>query len=127
MFRLALLVVLLVPALAAAQQPRATLTFRGCADVPEKWVQGLSGITRVGDSDVYWGVLDNSDLLVRLKIDIAPEGAIQSAKVIGNLRLSQRKDNEGIAYFAGHDSVFVSDESPAGVTEYRLSDGRAIR
>src|SRR5439155_7203084 len=114
MFRLALLVMLVVPALVAAQEPRATLTFRGCADVPEKWVQGLSGITRVGESDVYWGVLDNSDLLVRLKIDVAADGSIRSAKVIGNLRLSQRKDNEGIAYFAARDSVFVSDESPAG-------------
>src|SRR5438132_13174780 len=30
------------------------LIFRGCAEIADKWVQGLSGVTRVGESDLYW-------------------------------------------------------------------------
>jgi hypothetical protein len=105
----------------------ATLEFHGCADLPENVVRGLSGITRVGESDSYWGAMDSSDRLVKLQIDLADDGSIRSAKVVGELRLPAKKDYEGIAYRATRNSVFVSDESPAGITEFSLPDGREIR
>src|SRR4051812_12453531 len=46
------------------------LQIRGCADLPENVVRGLSGITRIGDSSIYWGAMDNSDRLVKLQIDL---------------------------------------------------------
>src|SRR3954464_11705916 len=38
-----------------------------CVDLPENVVRGLSGITRVGDSNIYWGAMDNSDRLVKFQ------------------------------------------------------------
>jgi hypothetical protein len=105
---------------------RAALSYRGCADLPENVVRGLSGITRVGDTDVYWGAMDNSDRLIKLQIALGDDGSIRSAKVIGELRLPSKRDYEGIAYVAARDSVFVSDESP-GITEFALNDARELR
>src|SRR5439155_22331949 len=120
----AMLILPMMLAVSASAQ-RATLAFRGCADLPEGSVQGLSGISRAGDSDTYWGAMDNSDRVVRLEIHVAHDGSIRSAKVSGFLKLPQKKDYEGIA-FRGQ-SVLVSDESPADITEFRLADGLAIR
>jgi hypothetical protein len=119
----ALLVLLAITSSAGAQ--RATLTFRGCADLPENVVRGLSGITRAG-GDVYWGAMDNSDRLVRLDIALTDDGSIRSATVTGELRLPRKGDFEGIAYCAARGSVFVSDESP-GISEFALADGRELR
>jgi hypothetical protein len=111
---------------AAVTARGATLELRGCADLPENIVRGLSGITRVGDSNIYWGAMDNSDRLVKLQIDLAGDASIRSARVVAEMRLPAKKDYEGIAYRAGRDSVLVSDESPA-ITEISLPEGREIR
>jgi hypothetical protein len=104
-----------------------TLSFRGCADVKDPGVQGLSGITRVG-GDIYWAVMDNSDRVVQFEIKLGADGSITSAKELAQVRVAERKDFEGIAYTgAAKDSILLSDENPAGITEYHLSDGKKLR
>ena len=112
----------------------ATLTIRGCQLLPTQTrdqnglafdIHGLSGITRAGQN-AYWAVLDNSDKLVRLEVKLTGDGSIQSAEVTAGLTLTDRADQEGIAYFEPHGSVFVSEESTPGVHEYSLRDGRRL-
>src|SRR5262249_35445528 len=55
------------------------------------------------------------------------DGSIRSAKVVAELRLPATADYEGIAYLAARNSLLVSDESPADITEFSLPDGREIR
>jgi hypothetical protein len=103
------------------------LTFRGCVDVNDPSIQGMSGVTYTGIDDTYWVVLDNSNRIVKFQIKLAADGSIQSCKITGEVKLIQQKDFEGIAFTTpARNSVFLADESPA-IAEYRLSDGRPIR
>jgi 3-phytase/alkaline phosphatase D len=125
MLRRALFIFLLLSASAGAQ--RVTLTFRNCADVADKTIQGMSGVTYTRVDDSYWVVLDNSNRIVKFQIKLAADGSIQSCKILGEVKLIQQKDFEGIAFTSpARNSVFLSDESPA-IAEYPLSDGRPIR
>ena len=125
MLRRALLIVFLFATFASAQ--RVTLNFRNCVDVADKTIEGMSGVTYTGVDDTYWVVLDNSNRVVKFQIKLAADGSIQSCKILGEVKLIQQKDFEGIAFTsAARNSVFLADESP-GITEYRLSDGRPIR
>jgi hypothetical protein len=104
----------------------ATLIYRGCADLKDKTIAGLSGITREGDGETYLAVMDNSDRLVRLKIATRDDGSIASAEVVGEIRLGKKADREGIAYDARGRRFFISDESPA-IIEHRAGDGGVVR
>src|SRR2546423_3382274 len=88
-------------------------------------IHGLSGVTYAG-GNTYWAVLDNSDKIVRLEVKLNGDGSIESADVTTGLTLADRADYEGIAYFAPHDSVFVSEETTPAVHEYSLSNGRRL-
>ncbi|MFQ5412099.1 MAG: esterase-like activity of phytase family protein, partial [Phycisphaerae bacterium] len=86
-------------------------------------VTGLSGLTWAGDT-LFVAVMDNSDKLVFLNIELASNGAISQASIGGGLTLADSHDFEGIAYTtAQRDSVFLSEEGTPAVHEYALSDG----
>lgn len=88
-------------------------------------VSGLSGITWAG-GNTYWAVMDNSDKLVKLSVDVNADGSIASAVVAGGLTVSASRDYEGIAFTnAQRNSVWLSDEasSEMGVREFSLDDG----
>src|SRR3954468_7431510 len=90
------------PASTRATTRPATLAFRGCADLATD-IHGLSGITFAGGK-TYWAVADNNDKLVKIEIDLADDGLIRSAKVVGELTLADRGDNEGIALCVARNS-----------------------
>ncbi len=136
MIKFPLLVLVLVSSACAQTHPAstsgavatthpATMQFRGCAEIQTE-VHGLSGITCAGNN-TYWAVADNNDKLLKLAIDLADDGSIRSAKVVGELTIADRGDNEGIAFSAGRNSVFVSEETTPSVREYSLVDGRRLR
>jgi len=104
----------------------ATLTYRGCVELADKTLSGLSGITREGEGDTYLAVSDNSDRVARIEIRAGEDGSIDSVTVVGHLRLGRKLDREGIAYDARGRRFFVSDESPA-IAEHRADDGRFVR
>lgn len=104
----------------------ATLTYRDCFELPGNAVAGLSGITREGDGDTYLAVMDNSDRVLRLSVALNADGTISAVKQMGELRLGQKRDLEGIAYDRRRERFFASDESP-GIMEHRAGDGRMLR
>src|SRR5688572_2513709 len=112
------------PATARSATSPATVTFRGSAEIERTTndqlarqftVCGLSGIAHAG-GDTYWAVMDNSDKLVRMKIEVGADGTITSAKVEGGLTLADRRDFEGIVVRGGN--AFISEENTPGVSEY---------
>jgi hypothetical protein len=123
-----MLIALLVTSTFACAQD-AKLTYRTCARLSDRRIVGLSGITRAGDSDTYWGVMDSGPTLVRLAIRIKADGSIASADSTAFLPISSRlRDLEGIAFTgARHDSVIVSDETGPGLTEVSLKTGKTLQ
>ena len=90
-------------------------------------VTGLSGLTWLHDTQ-FAAVMDNSDKLVFLNLEVAANGAISSATIAGGLTLADSCDFEGIAYTPPErDSVFLAEEDTPAVHEYSLSDGARLQ
>ena len=90
-------------------------------------ISGLSGITYLG-GNTYAAVMDNSNKLIFLTIEIDSDGAILSSQVTGGLTLADTRDFEGIAYTgAQRNSVFLADEGTPSVREYSLADGTLMQ
>ena len=60
-------------------------------------VAGLSGIARLS-GDEYWAVMDNSNKLVKISIQVGPTGTITNASILSGLTLDTTLDFEGIAF-----------------------------
>ncbi|MFA9477129.1 esterase-like activity of phytase family protein [Phycisphaerales bacterium AB-hyl4] len=115
-----------------------SIVYRGTFDLPGSTtdqhgnvfdIDGLSGITWTGGNN-YWAVMDNSDKLVQLQVDLSANGSIASASVAGGLTLAHSRDHEGIAYTnPQRNSVFISDENRPmpGVREYSLANGALMQ
>ena len=103
----------------------ATLVYRGCVELPDKTIAGLSGITREGNGETYLAVMDNSERLVRLKITTHDDGSIASVRVVSEVRLGKKTDREGIAHDVRGRRLFISDESPA-IIEHGAGDGAVV-
>jgi hypothetical protein len=88
-------------------------------------VAGLSGIAHAG-GETYWAVMDNADLLVRLRIVLNADGSIGSAAVEGGLRLAQVRDHEDLALTAWGTALVCEEGTPA-VHEYALTNGSLVR
>ncbi len=87
-------------------------------------ITGLSGVTYLGN-DTYIAVMDNSNHLVALGVRFDKDGKITEHKILGGDTIADSRDYEGVAYTnPQHNSVFLSDEAPAGrspkVYEYTL-------
>jgi len=90
-------------------------------------VTGLSGLTWVQDT-LFVAVMDNSDKLVLLDVQLDVDGAISFAAIVGGLTLAESRDFEGIAYTTvDRDSVFLCEEDTPAVREYRNSDGALLQ
>ncbi len=91
---------------------------------------GLSGITYRGDNH-YTAVMDNSNKIVNLDIDLNPDGGIKSATVTGGVTIATARDYEGIAYTnPERNSVFLSNEAtppPPALYEYSLDRGELLQ
>ena len=100
-------------------------------------VRGLSGITYVGLSPDaagahrYLAVMDNSDKLVTIDVELLADGGIGSASIVGGHTLALNRDFEGIAYHRQRQSVLLSEEDTPQVHEFDLgsiedSQGRQV-
>jgi hypothetical protein len=117
----------------AAQNVRVTL--RSVALVPQETVDqhgeaftivGLSGISYMG-GDAFIAVMDNSSRLVQFEMQFHDDGRLASLDCIGGIRLSERRDFEGIVYVdEDPPSVLLSEEDTPGVRRYRLDDGALL-
>jgi len=141
-----------VPATHPSAAADITLAYRTTLLLPETArdqhnaefrVAGLSGITfQSGDAAAseFLAVMDNSDRVVRLRVKFADDAKITAAEFTGGVKLSERRDFEGIALGdAASNSVFLSYEGvpsspPAtkpnefpGIGEYSLADGKLLR
>jgi hypothetical protein len=102
----------------------AELTITGVGrNTPSGMLTGLSGITYAGGNQ-YYAVSDSGGLVSPLTISMDGNGTITSVTVGANIQLTGggNPDLEGIAYrAAGHGgagSLYVSDETGAGIREY---------
>lgn len=94
-------------------------------------IAGLSGIAYSGPAAVpgvhgFIAVLDNSNKVIRIEAQIADNGSISSAVVVGGLSLAQSADFEDIVIAADGASVMLSEEGAPGVRRFALSDGSFI-
>lgn len=90
-------------------------------------VFGLSGITYLG-GDAYAAVMDNSNKLVFINIELDSNGTILSSQITGGLSLAETRDFEGIAYTGiQQNSVYLSEENTPGIHEYGLSNGASVQ
>ena len=89
-------------------------------------VTGMSGVTWLGGS-AYAVVLDNSDKVVYLDVELADDGSIDAVQVSGGLTLAGAGDGEGIAFTGPvRGSVFVAEEGGPSIAEYDLHDGSLL-
>ncbi len=86
-------------------------------------VAGLSGIShRTGDE--YWAVMDNSNKLVKLSVQVGSNGAISSAAIAGGLSLDTSRDFEGIALNGS--AVYLSEETTPAVLRFDAATGSRL-
>ncbi|MBU6414248.1 MAG: esterase-like activity of phytase family protein [Planctomycetes bacterium] len=103
-------------------------------------ITGLSAITyldptRCGaaepapDSDHrFIAVMDNSSKLIELSIRFDASGVITQCTLIRGLTLTTTHDWEGAAFTdPARNSIILSDEDRAALSEFRLTDGTLIR
>lgn len=83
-------------------------------------VGGLSGIAHFRD-DRYVAVIDGSDKLVYLTIDLAADGTIKRVTGDSGLTLADKRDFEAVAI--ERDTVLLCDEGSSSIPRYRLADG----
>lgn len=127
------MLILLAPAACAQPAPLAA-DLLGTAPLPASTqdqagqpvtITGLSGITWLGPSpgvgaaaqtDDYVAVMDNSSVLVRLRVTIATGGtAIQEVRVLGAVRFDQVRDWEAIAPGPRAGTVLLAEEGTPSV------------
>ena len=122
----------LIPSVVAGQTlsvtPRGAVTI-GNLDGPPFVVGELSGIAYAGTVDGvprYWMVQDNSDKLVRLRIEFEPNGSITpgSAAVDDWREVAFARDYEGIALDMSDPArVFLSEEDTPAIHIFTLATG----
>ena len=89
-------------------------------------VTGLSGLTYAGSDGPahrFIGVMDNSNSLVNLRVELGDNASIVAATYADGLSLAEASDFEGIALTADGAGVFLAEEGVPGVRVYRLGDG----
>ena len=90
-------------------------------------VTGLSGLTWVHDT-LFVAVMDNSNKLVLLDVQLDVDGTISFAAIVGGLTLAESRDFEGIAHTTvDRDSVFLGEEDTPAVQEYSQSNGALLQ
>lgn len=90
-------------------------------------VSGLSGLAHRGGG-LFTAAMDNSNQLVHLDVQLAADGSIAAATVLGGLTLSQSADYEAIAYSnASRGSVWLADEGAPRLDEFDLATGERLR
>lgn len=109
-----------------------SVNFRGTVSLPSTatdqneqsfTVTGLSGLTWV-EGTTFIAVMDNSDKLVILNVELNADGSISAAMIVGALTLANSADFEGISFTTVvRNSVFVSEEGTPAVHEYDVSTG----
>jgi len=87
-------------------------------------VTGLSGIAWAGGTS-YVAVMDNSNKLAFLTIELSPNGSITHAAITGGLSLSESRDFEDIA-LESDGVVLLAEEGTPQLRRYSLSDGAAL-
>ena len=75
-------------------------------------VQGLSGLTHAG-GDRWFAVMDNSNLLIDLRVVLAADGSIVAASFAGVIRLDAVRDHEDLAWTPWGTLLVVEEDTPA--------------
>ncbi len=87
----------------------------------------LSGLTWAG-GDLYYAVSDSNRIVYPLSIELNRVTGFPASILFGTpLLLDTGSDLEGIAFNAGNDSIYVSDETGPGVREHSLADGGLLQ
>lgn len=90
----------LLAAGAAAAEPALELAgsreFPGSVADGGPPIGGLSGLCRL-EGDAWVAVMDNSDLLVRFRLELSPAGAPEAVRDLAIVRLAARHDYEDVA------------------------------
>lgn len=88
-------------------------------------VTGLSGIAQRG-GDEFWAVMDNSNKIVKLSIQIASNGSITAATVQTGLSLGQSRDFEGIAFEPNTGHILLAEETTPAVRRFDALTGEEL-
>jgi hypothetical protein len=100
---------------------QATFMFKD-ADVSD-----FSGITWVG-GDNFYAVANRAKAVFPLKLEIQPNGRINSAQLGKRIPVKSRFDDfEGVAYWRERDRVYVSTERPPGLIGFDLAGGATFQ
>ncbi len=97
-------------------------------------IAGLSGIAWLGPSplaaapalqDDYLAVMDNSNLLVRLRVTIAPGGtSVQNVQVLGAIRFDQSRDWEAITPGPRPGTLLLAEEGTPSIALLNPATGQ---
>ncbi|MBL0928334.1 MAG: esterase-like activity of phytase family protein [Phycisphaerales bacterium] len=129
----------ILPSQPAAAQPTLAITFRGTTPLTGTpndqngqavTPTGLSGISWAGPTDpTRWAaVMDNSNKILFLAVNLSPNGTVTSVSFTSALSLSETRDFEGIALpTPSRGTVYLAEEDTPALHEFRLSDGLRLR
>jgi len=95
-------------------------------------IRELSGVTYLGPVagvlERFAAIQDENNRFVVFDVAFAADGSINSATAVNAKTLAVAADMEGIAYTsAARDSVFISDETGAGVREFSMATGQVLQ
>lgn len=88
--------------------------------------QGLSGITPIGESGMYFCIDDTDGLLHKYKVSFKKDGEIESFKLIKTIKLEGVKDGEALSLDPLTGRVFVADERGKSLSSYDPNTGKRI-
>lgn len=83
-------------------------------------VTGMSGITRLAGDD-YLAVMDNSNKLIRLHVQVSATGEATTAQVLGGITIAQSHDFEAIALAPS--IVYLAEEGTPAVRTFAYPAG----
>ncbi len=88
--------------------------------------QGLSGITPVGNSGIYFCIDDTGGKLHEYKVVFSASGAVEKFILRGTVPLKGVKDGEACAFDPLTGQVWVADEYSRGVAAYNPNTGERV-
>lgn len=88
--------------------------------------QGLSGITPVGNSGLYFCIDDTGGKLHEYKVVFSDSGAVEKFTLKGTVPLKGVKDGEACAFDPLTGRVWVADEYSRGVAAYNPNTGERV-
>ena len=127
-------IAVLLSAVGASAQPLA-VSFLNTANLPSQapnqlgqpvTIAGLSGLVYAGGTR-WLAVMDNSNKVVELDVNLSASGTITSAAITRVFELTETRDFEDIALVEGSpDEVWLCEEGTPAVRRYRLTTGALL-